>query len=98
MTKEITVKQLIAQSITEEKFRPYGQSILPEEDGKFFDARDAQLNLENGTPWCRLPACKYISQASSLCPLVFILCGCTIEEENLIGLLVTNVVLNVWVL
>ncbi len=50
MTKEIAVKQLIAQSITEEKFRPYGQLILPEEDGKIFDAQDAQLNLENGTP------------------------------------------------
>jgi ureidoglycolate hydrolase len=45
-----TLKQLPAQWITSENFRPYGQVIFPSQDGKNFDGEDAQLNLENGTP------------------------------------------------
>ena len=50
MPREIVIKQLVARLITEDKFRPYGQLIVPEQDGKIYDNKDAQLNLENGTP------------------------------------------------
>lgn len=44
------LKQLPAQPITPESFRPYGQVIFASVDGKPFDAEDARLNLENGIP------------------------------------------------
>lgn len=44
------VQQLVAHAITSENFRPFGQLILPIEDGKSFDADDAQLVLDQGTP------------------------------------------------
>ena len=44
------LKQLQAQTITPESFRPYGQVIFPTVDGKPFDTKDAQLNLQNGIP------------------------------------------------
>jgi ureidoglycolate hydrolase len=50
MTDTIAVKQLIAQPITTETFAPYGQLIVPAEDGKPFDQQDAQLDLSQGTP------------------------------------------------
>lgn len=50
MSQSILLKQLPAQLITPENFRPYGQVIFPSSDGKAFDAEDARLNLQNGTP------------------------------------------------
>ena len=50
MTASISIKQLPAQWITSENFRSYGQVISASFDGKFFDAEDARLNLQNGIP------------------------------------------------
>lgn len=50
MSTSKTVQQLRAEWITPENFRPYGQVIFPSKDGKSFDAEDAQLALEKGTP------------------------------------------------
>lgn len=50
MISSDTQRILHAQPITVEAFRPYGQLILPSEDGKAFDAEDAQLKLDAGTP------------------------------------------------
>ncbi|KAM3094490.1 ureidoglycolate lyase [Phormidesmis sp. 146-12] len=41
---------LPATWITSENFRPYGQVIQAAQDGKSYDAEDAQLQLENGIP------------------------------------------------
>lgn len=45
-----TIHQLPAIPITPEAFRPFGQLIQASEDGKSFDAEDAQLQLQNGIP------------------------------------------------
>ena len=50
MTNTTAVKQLSAQTITSENFQAYGQVIFPSKDGKFFDADDAQLVLDDGIP------------------------------------------------
>lgn len=50
MSTSQIVQQLQAQWITPENFRPYGQVIFPTEDGKVFDANDAALVLDKGTP------------------------------------------------
>lgn len=50
MSQLILLKQLKAQPITPESFLPYGQVILPRQDGKIYDAEDARLNLQNGIP------------------------------------------------
>ncbi|MCX7592368.1 MAG: ureidoglycolate lyase [Fischerella sp.] len=50
MNSSNTVKQLQAQWVTPENFRRYGQVIFPSQDGKNFDAEDAQLVLDKGTP------------------------------------------------
>ncbi len=50
MSQPILLKQLRAEWITPESFQPYGQLITPSKDGKPYDDRDAQLNLQNGTP------------------------------------------------
>jgi ureidoglycolate hydrolase len=50
MSNSITVRSLQAQLITVDNFRPYGQLIIPSNDGKMFDESDAQLNLKNGVP------------------------------------------------
>ena len=50
MTTSKTIQQLQAQWVTPENFQRYGQVIWPSEDGKSYDAEDAQLNLKNGTP------------------------------------------------
>lgn len=42
--------QLVAQPITSETFRPYGQVIFANADGKPYDAEDAQLCLDQGIP------------------------------------------------
>ena len=46
----LTVKELPAQLITPEKFKPYGQLITASPDGKLYDDTDAQLQLNNGIP------------------------------------------------
>ena len=46
----LTVKELPAQLITPEKFKPYGQLITASPDGKTYDHTDAQLQLNNGIP------------------------------------------------
>lgn len=43
-------RSLIAQPITSEAFRPYGQVIFAAKDGKAYDAEDAQLALSGGIP------------------------------------------------
>jgi ureidoglycolate hydrolase len=50
MNTSNTVQQLQAQLITPENFQPYGQVISASTDGKAFDAEDAQLVLDKGTP------------------------------------------------
>lgn len=50
MSASKTVQQLQAQWVTPETFQPYGQVISASNDGKAYDAEDAQLNLQNGTP------------------------------------------------
>lgn len=45
-----SLQKIIIQEITVENFRPYGQLILPSEDGKLYDESDAQLDLSQGTP------------------------------------------------
>lgn len=50
MSAAKTVQQLQAEWVTPENFRRYGQAIFPSQDGKVYDADDAQLNLQNGTP------------------------------------------------
>ena len=45
-----TVQQLPAKWVTTENFHPYGQVISASVDGKFYDAEEAQLNLQNGIP------------------------------------------------
>ena len=50
MSKNFTVKQLPAQLITPENFKPYGQLITASPDGKTYDDTDAQLQLNNGIP------------------------------------------------
>ena len=50
MSQSISTKRLLAQWITSDSFRNYGQVIFASVDGKCFDAEDAQLNLQNGIP------------------------------------------------
>jgi len=42
--------KLRPQLITPEAFQPFGQVIFASPDGKDYDATDAQLQLQNGTP------------------------------------------------
>lgn len=46
----LAVKQISATPITESNFRPYGELITPDPDGKTFDKSDAVLKLQNGIP------------------------------------------------
>ncbi len=50
MNTATTVQQLQAEWVTPDNFQRYGQVIWASEDGKSYDAEDAQLNLQNGTP------------------------------------------------
>lgn len=50
MTISKTVQKLHSAWVTPENFQPYGQVITPSQDGKRFNADDAQLKLQNGTP------------------------------------------------
>ena len=45
-----TIQQLPAPWVTAENFQQYGQVIFASEDDKPYDAEDAQLSLQNGTP------------------------------------------------
>jgi ureidoglycolate hydrolase len=44
------LKKIVAQPITSELFRPFGQVILASEDGKPYGPDDAQLQLQHGIP------------------------------------------------
>lgn len=50
MSKLLSLKQIPALPITESNFKPYGELITPSRDGKAFDASDAKLKLDLGTP------------------------------------------------
>ncbi|HEY9905465.1 MAG TPA: ureidoglycolate lyase [Candidatus Sericytochromatia bacterium] len=50
MSTAKTVQQLQAEWVTPENFHLYGQVISASQDGKDYDAEDAQLNLNNGIP------------------------------------------------
>ncbi|MEG4998115.1 ureidoglycolate lyase [Microcoleus sp. B4-D4] len=50
MSVLISTRRLLAQWVTPENFRSYGQVIFASVDGKSFDAEDAQLSLQNGIP------------------------------------------------
>lgn len=50
MSKLLSLKQIPAIPITESNFNPYGELITPSPDGKAFDASDAVLKLDLGTP------------------------------------------------
>ncbi|MBE9035173.1 ureidoglycolate lyase [aff. Roholtiella sp. LEGE 12411] len=50
MSTPQTVQQLQAEWVTPENFRRYGQVISASQDGKAYDAEDANLNLQNGIP------------------------------------------------
>ena len=45
-----TIQQLAPRPISADNFHPYGQVIFPSQDGKPYDALDAQLILDRGTP------------------------------------------------
>ncbi|MEM9093257.1 MAG: ureidoglycolate lyase [Cyanobacteria bacterium P01_F01_bin.53] len=47
---ETTLQQLTAQPLTAEAFRPFGQVLRPQWDGKSYDSEDAQLTLDGGIP------------------------------------------------
>lgn len=50
MTDTYSLQRLQANLITPESFSPYGQVISASEDGKAYDDRDAQLQIQNGIP------------------------------------------------
>ncbi|MGB3404298.1 MAG: ureidoglycolate lyase [Microcoleaceae cyanobacterium] len=50
MSESLTLKQLKADWINTDNFKPYGQLITASVDGKAFDQEDAQLNLNQGIP------------------------------------------------
>lgn len=50
MTDPYSLQRLKVDLITPESFQPYGQVISASEDGKAYDDRDAQLQLQNGIP------------------------------------------------
>jgi len=45
-----TIHKLDSEWITQKNFAPYGELILPTEDGKPYDETDAKLDLSQGTP------------------------------------------------
>ena len=45
-----TIQSIAATSISVDRFRPFGQLILPQSDQVAFNLQDAQLNLSGGTP------------------------------------------------
>jgi len=44
------IQTILAEPITSDRFRPYGQVIRAAAEGKEFDAEDAQLQLNQGIP------------------------------------------------
>ena len=50
MTRSNTTLRLVPAPITAEGFAPYGQLIVPTEDGVPFGTEDARLDLTRGTP------------------------------------------------
>lgn len=57
-----TPRPIVAQPITPEAFRPFGQMISATPDGKPFDADDAQLQLDQGTPRFYIMRLQYRGQ------------------------------------
>lgn len=49
-SRSVALQTLVAQPIGVEAFLPYGQVIFASEDGKPYDATEAQLQLEQGIP------------------------------------------------
>ncbi|GMH43869.1 hypothetical protein BSKO_11803 [Bryopsis sp. KO-2023] len=47
---ELTQVRLVAEPLTPEAFKPFGQVVGPSDDGAAFGVHDAKLNLTNGTP------------------------------------------------
>jgi len=45
-----SAQQISAIAIAKSNFKPYGELITPDADGKIFDQSDAVLNLNNGIP------------------------------------------------
>ena len=50
MSQFTSLKQLHAEPITPENFRPFGQVIFPSPDGVSYGPEDAKLQLQHGTP------------------------------------------------
>lgn len=50
MSHSASLQLLTARPISAEAFQPYGQVIFASEDGKAYDAAEAQLQLDQGTP------------------------------------------------
>ena len=50
MNSSPPIQKLVAQVITADNFRPYGQAIFAIQDGDNYDTGDAQLVLDRGTP------------------------------------------------
>ena len=50
MPKLLTRRPIPTVAITSSNFQPYGQLIIPTDDGKLFDETDAVLTLQKGTP------------------------------------------------
>lgn len=50
MSQSVSLQSLIAQPVTVAAFMSYGQVIAATEDGKAFDAEEAQLRLDQGIP------------------------------------------------
>lgn len=50
MMRQATLQTIPAESITKEAFAPYGDLVLPSQDGKSNDETEAQLDLTQGQP------------------------------------------------
>lgn len=50
LPQSVALQTLVAQPISVEAFQPYGQVISASEDGKPYDATEAQLQLDQGIP------------------------------------------------
>jgi ureidoglycolate hydrolase len=50
ISTQVKIQPIVAQAVTSELFRPYGQVIWPTPDRKAFDSEDAQLELSQGIP------------------------------------------------
>ncbi|NJK41016.1 MAG: Ureidoglycolate hydrolase [Acaryochloridaceae cyanobacterium SU_2_1] len=60
MQTSSSCRSLIAQPITPQAFRPFGQVIFASPDGALYGAEDAQLRLENGIPRLYIMALEHM--------------------------------------